>query len=139
MDSIEITYTTKRTLPKQFFYDVMCTMVETPYGDWWHFIDVNRDADLNILDFTCVDIGAALDEDWPDIEQHIKDGERYVVTPEKIGETIERILKQDVTYMSDYIEQYIRRAVQDDDAGDIDAIAADCILQVACLEEVVYG
>lgn len=38
-----------------------------------------------------------------------------------------------------YIGDYIRRSVVDDDPGDIDADAADCIVQMAVFGDIVYG
>jgi hypothetical protein len=137
VEGIEIKMT--RTLPMQFLYDIMITMVETPVGGWWHFIDVNRDEDLNILNFTVVDIGDSLDGDHEEIMEAIQTADRHVITPEKVAEAIERVMCSPDHLVGAGIEDYIARGVREDDAGDIDAIAADCLLQIACLDEVVYG
>lgn len=132
MDGIEITI--KHTLPMQFLYDIMVTMVETPFGEWWHFIDVNRDDDLNILNFTVMDVMDVMDGDTDDISQC----ERYMITPQKVADVLQRVMGDD-NYLGADVQGYIERGVRDSDAGDIDAIAADCLLQVACFDEVVYG
>lgn len=138
MDGISINI--KRTLSMQFLLDIMITMVETPYGDWWHFTDVNRrDEDLMITDFTVCDVGEVMDEPAHEIMEYLQTCDRVTITPQKVADAIELIMSSEEHYVSNYIEAYIARAVADDDAGDIDAIAADCLLQLAVNGEVMYG
>ena len=51
---------------------------------------------------------------------------------------IERILTHQVP-IADYIERYIWSGLSNEDAGEIDAEAADCIVQAALLNELRYG
>lgn len=137
MDGIEIKI--KRTIPIEFLLDVMVTMVETPVGNWWHFIDVNRREDSQITDFIVVDIGEVMDEPWEEIMEHLQTADRVTINPQKVADAIERVLFEDERLVGTYIESYIARAVREDDAGDIDAEAADCLLQIAVNGEVLYG
>jgi hypothetical protein len=55
-----------------------------------------------------------------------------------VARGIERILTLQVP-IADYIERYIWSGLSHEDAGDIDAEAADCIVQAALLGELRYG
>jgi predicted mannosyl-3-phosphoglycerate phosphatase (HAD superfamily) len=55
----------------------------------------------------------------------------------KIAQAIERILTEQLT--NDTIREYISTAVLEDDSGNIDGEAADCIVQIAALGEIVFG
>lgn len=136
----------KHTLSDEFLMDVMVTMVETPYGPWWHFVHVSRREDLMITDFIVADAEdwhEAMDEiancDDQDVANEIsRNVERYTITPQKVAEAIERVLADD-NYVGAGIQDAIARGARDNDAGDIDAIGADCLLQIACFDEVTYG
>jgi hypothetical protein len=128
----------KHTLSDEFLMDVMITMVETPPASWFKFIDVNRREDLMITDFTVVD-----QEDIFEYQEDLAAGaepdepERHLINPQKVADAIERLLSADM--VSRDIADAIARGARDNDAGDIDAIGADCILQIACFDEVLYG
>lgn len=57
---------------------------------------------------------------------------------EGIADAIERVVSGEVD-ISPAIREIITAAVRDDDAAEIDAEAADCIVQVGLFDEVVYG
>lgn len=55
-----------------------------------------------------------------------------------IADAIERIGNNEVD-VAPAIREIIMAAVEEDDASDIDAEAADCIVQIGLFDEVVYG
>lgn len=57
---------------------------------------------------------------------------------EGIADAIERIAAGEVE-VAPAIREVIIAAVEDDDASDIDAEAADCIVQIGLFDEIVYG
>lgn len=67
----------------------------------------------------------------------------HYLTPAKIKQAVVEIAEGKHT--ADYIRDYVRSAfdgwTREDgiDCGDIDSSAADCIVQVACFGEVIYG
>lgn len=114
-------------LPEEFIGDVMTTMVESGYDClfyWGTPTFINRDSNL-------VPILASIVED--------EDDERTVhtLTHDMVAPAIERIIKEKL--VGSALMPYLMRAVLEQDAGDVDAILADCILQVALLGEVRYG
>lgn len=127
MHDIEI----KRSLPDQFFYDVMVTMAESgryAVRYWGHFLDINRNDDKDIT--WCIIREGTADEPVDECAE-------AMLNPEHIAEAIRTILRD--RPCAAYIMEYIERAVRDGDAGEIDAEAADVIAQIAVLEELRYG
>lgn len=125
----------KRELSRQFVLDVLTTAVESGYSAvryWGAFLDVQRDGDLNVTQFTVAEDEEAKEDgtgyhDW------------YVVTPETIVQAIQMVLDDPVMSAS-VVGNYVVRAVRDDDAGDIDAEAADLLVQLAAFDgTVIYG
>lgn len=119
-----------KELTDEFLSDVLITAVESGgaslfYWDGFRMMTIDRQPDLSIdaIDFFADD---------GDGERH-----RYEITHEDVGNAIQAIL--DGTVSLGYPKEYIVRAVSELDAGDIDATAADCIIQAACFGEVVYG
>lgn len=114
-------------LDEQFLYDTLTTFVESGYSDWCEFIEVNREPDtLDVLSVTIIaDSGrheVGIDEAFT--------GLCRIVHKDNEGKRVE---------IADYIKQYCVRGVMEQDAGHIDAIAADCIVQAAIFGELVYG
>lgn len=120
----------KVELSDEFLSDVLITAVESGYDSLFYWdgvrmmtVDRNDDLSINEIDFFACD----------------GDGERqrFNLTHEDVGNAIQAIL--DGSVKLGYPLEYIQRAVREHDAGDIDATAADCIIQAACFGEVVYG
>lgn len=63
----------------------------------------------------------------------------YTINAKNITEAIQKFIDQNPPMANKIITEYIRRAVQENDPGMIDADAADCIVQVAAFGTVVYG
>lgn len=122
--------TIKLELTDEFLMDCMTNAVESGghalwYWEQFRMESVNRDSELNVTDMTFM----AEDQDG---EVH-----RYTITPAKVANAIQKILSLDL--IASDIQAMIQRGVKDNDGGDIDAIAADCIAQIACFGELVYG
>jgi hypothetical protein len=123
----------KATVDEQFLRDCLVTAVETPFGSWWWSEPGTcvRDAELNILT-----INLAIDD--PNEEEGSgKHTPWKTVTPADLVPAIQKII--DYRLLGGSYMNYLLRAVRDCDAGDVDAIVADAILQVLILGEVVYG
>lgn len=75
------------------------------------------------------------------IEREEGSGEEnvYTLNAKNITEAIQKFLDENQHMANNTITGYIRRAVQENDPGMIDADAADCIVQVAAFGTVVYG
>lgn len=117
-------------LTTEFLRDVMTTMVESGGHAVWYWDDgeimaVQRDSDLNVTSLT--------------MKGRDGNGERFtcVVTEDKVAKALEKIMSGDM--VGDYLMTYITRGIREQDAGDIDAEAADCIAQVIAFGELVYG
>jgi hypothetical protein len=67
-----------------------------------------------------------------------QDGKRYPVTPGTIATALGKIRKGEGS-MADSYRKRIVRADATNDAGDLDAIDADIVLQMATLADVIYG
>lgn len=127
------TITVQRELTDQFLMDVMTTMVESGYSavHYWtvvnkvHRVD-NQDLDsyLSVFEIDLVNPNT---------------GRVVTITMERAAQAIQAILADRALCQVGYPADYIVSAVNDMDAGDIDATAADCIAQVAVLGVVEYG
>ncbi len=125
----------KRTLPDEFFCDIMVTMAESGFHAvryWGRITDIDRDEKLNITRLVIrdgVDDFGSEDDD--------SDHAEATLTPEVVAAAMQKILR-DLPVNPD-ITDAIARAVAEEDAGEIDATAADCIAQIAVLDEITYG
>lgn len=76
------------------------------------------------------------------VQEHTEDDEvsqkPQLLDTFAVAKGIERILTHQVP-IADYIEGYIWQGLSNEDAGHIDAEAADCIVQAALLNELRYG
>lgn len=63
----------------------------------------------------------------------------YTINATNITEAIQKFLDENQHMANNTITGYIRRAVQENDPGMIDADAADCIVQVAAFGSLLYG
>lgn len=120
----------KLPLSDEFIGDVMTTMVESNYAAMFYWEDfqmlsVDRGSDLSVKFIRCKS---------SDGNGEVKE---YIIDPLTVAKAIEDILAGKVSL--GYPKDYISRGVREADAGDIDATAADCIAQVVCFGEVVYG
>lgn len=117
-------------LEEQFLYDILTTFVESGWSDWARFTEVNREVDtLDVLSITLIDV-----ED---------SGKSFDVGIDEVFTGLCRIVGKDNdgkhVDISSSILDYVMRGVREQDAGDIDAIGADCIVQAAIFGELVYG
>lgn len=140
MSNIEATaareITVKFTLSDQLLRDVLCTALEGGIGYWAEAsdietveVEVNGSPMQEYVGCTLTDCEGTDDEgnDWT-----------HKVTLDTVAEGIRRIMAREARARRD-IEDAIRAAVADADAGTIDADAADVIMQVALFGEIVYG
>ena len=125
----EITITMKIELQEQFLYDILTTFVESGYSTWAELREVNREPDmLDVLSIVLYDDDSERTYDVGIDE--VFTGLCRIVGCDNDGKRVE---------IAGSIADYISRGVREDDAGDIDAIGADCIVQAAIFGELVYG
>jgi hypothetical protein len=136
---------------QQFLADVITTGVEGGIGYWARVIDRKRSLDLDWLEITVVEWESAIDElglspysydQLDDVTEGstLADAWIHHVDRDKVASAIRRIIKpgSDISLAEDYVER-IALANRLNDAGEIDALDADAIIQVAALGDVVYG
>jgi hypothetical protein len=105
-------------------YDVMTTAVEAGYsgiGYWAENIRVNRDDELNILEFFC-DVDMKEDGNYSP----------FIVSPVVIKRGVDRILSPSFEIRADIVQSLFPE-------WDIDAESADCIIQAGLFGELVFG
>lgn len=67
-----------------------------------------------------------------------EDGDKYTLTREQIEQAMLDLWTGKISIRSD-IQNSIRWAIFEKEYGEIDANAADCIIQAAAFQEIVYG
>ena len=117
-------------LDEQFLYDTLTTFVESGYSGWAELVgSVNREPDTHdVLSFTLYDEDS--DKTYDVGIDEAFTGLCRIVGKDNDGVHVE---------IADYIKQYCVQGILEGDAGHIDAIAADCIVQAAIFGELVYG
>jgi hypothetical protein len=141
---------------REFLLDVMVTAIEGGIGYWARAHNVQRDPDLNYTQFTLfefenvaedLNIGLIWPADWDTIDQYVLDNPdsvpQYHITVERVEQAYRKMLADyilDGTQVaaSDYMDRFVQ-AWAEKDAGVLDALDADIIIQVACFGEVIYG
>lgn len=113
-----------------FLADVLVSAIEGGIGYWSQTL-VYKWEDLQPVDFHATIL--VPDDADPDNDPH-----QYVITPRKLLEGIQRVLAPGFQ-VNPQIRNAILQSVREDDAGNIDADAADVIVQAALFSEIVYG
>lgn len=125
-------FTIKVETSDTFITDIMTTMVEQSYH-WFTFRNVVRNFNLEVQSFEAHEV----DPDEPgDMDPY--DGEWETVTPLSIVDTIEKFI-EDESIVNESLNEYLMRGLKEDDAGEVDADLADCLLQYTVFDEVRYG
>ena len=130
--------TINRELDDQFLFDIMTTFVES-YCTWGITYNVERAADLSVISFAIKD---REHDEYPD-----EDGEEEF-DPQRVDKYtiingIQRLLGlgevKPLLAPNSYSMPYLVRAVLEEDAGDVDTIVADDIVQAAILNEIRFS
>ena len=112
---------------QQFFQDIMTTAIEGGINDWAVADEILRDKDSNVISFYCRDYEERT-APWS------------FINAEKIEEALNKIVANDSTIkIGDTYLKDIAVAYSCLDAGSIDAMLADIIVQVAAFGEIVFG
>lgn len=124
----------ERTLDEEFVSNVLITAFDGHYGACWYWARPTRTEEESFISTS-----GAPNDHWTEARVHdMEDETKKFKVHAKVLETgIQRILDED--HIAESIRQYIVSAVLEDDAGHIDATAADCIVQVGLFNELVYG
>lgn len=132
------TITIKHDLSTEFIGDVLVTAFDGQYGGCWYWAEWAPEA-INL--FTVEVSGGTA---WSGVSirrqrEFCEPEERFTLMVDAgiIVKGIQKILNEG--NVNNAIVESIRRGVADDDAGEIDADAADVIVQVGLFGEVVYG
>lgn len=131
------------TVSDEFLRDIMTNTVESHCLCYWGNVrHVMRDGGLNVLSFQVAD-----GEDLLELNEQAADGEPplkaeidavyELVTKDTILLGIQRCLE--TRNLADDIRTAIHEGAVSDDAGDIDAIACDAIVQMGLFEDIVYS
>ena len=79
-----------------------------------------------------------LENDPESLYEVWSEGDKYELNKYKIEESMAKIFAGEID-INEQIRQHIVQAILQDDLGEIDSVAADCIIQVACFNEIIYG
>ena len=117
----------KIELSDQTCGDILCAALEGGIGYWAVAQDIKRteDEDWNYLSATLTD--AEEDEDW-----------KYVVDYDAIRRGVERLLDS-ALQMDENLRGAVFTSVLCPNSAVLDAEIADCIVQAACFNKLVYG
>lgn len=128
--------TTKLTAREQFLRDVLCIALEGGIGYWSRASKILRDGYRS--DSKVMEPGFG---DWTYLGYtlHDEEGKKHVVTVETVARGL-KLLTQDtkISLRSDLRKAIMLANIQND-GGEIDADAADCIVQAGIFGDVVYG
>jgi hypothetical protein len=117
--------------------DVLTTAVEGGIGYWSAVTDCERvnggERDLCWLSVT---LAPYPDDEWGVFD--LNDKRPLVVTLRDVARGIELILTNKVGIRAD-LKAQVALALGNPEDADIDADAADCIIQAACFGEIVFG
>jgi hypothetical protein len=125
----------RANLTREFLWDAMTTAVESSY-EWFGFTDVQRNpsnGEHGVTDHGLLVTGFMAHE----LDD---DGSPLSCTPidaEKISKAMEKLLAGGVAHAANTAALF--EACASNDASSIDMDVADCILQVACFDEIRYG
>jgi hypothetical protein len=127
----------EKELPTEFLSDIMITAFDGSYGACWYWSEPDR---RNKPWLVTNSNSVASESRWftAFIQDKEDEAERWEVNHEVIAKGIERIISGEVEIAS-YIQNYVQDSLVEYDAGDIDASAADCIVQAGLFGELVYG
>ena len=108
----------------QVILDVMTTAREGGCDYWADYVATERNAEGDVISMIVRD---SEDADAPDA----------IITPAKVEEAMVKLSLGEVLIRADLRQQVIT-ALTDPESADIDADAADCIIQVAAYGEIVF-
>lgn len=136
---IEITL--KHTLDDEFVSDILITAFDGGVGACWYWCEPDR-TDGSFLG---TQESESLDTQWTECRIAVEDETgpedavvRHTVNAEVIRLGIQRLLdRSDI--VAPYIRDYVLSAVAEQDAGHVDAEAADAIVQAGLFDTLVYG
>jgi hypothetical protein len=111
---------------EQFLSDILTTAVEGGIGYWAEVCDIVSDDVQNVLSFKVRDFEASPSEPWKE------------VTLQGIEEAI-TLVKEEKVKIGKFTRNDILFADCDQDAGMIDAEAADVLVQIAAFGEIIYS
>lgn len=126
-------------LDAEFFSDIITTSIESGYGSVYYWDSLHRvhrewdNAELDILDRTALALVVTHQENLPGCVT-----ETVRIDHGMIAQVLGNILSGKVE-VAPHIREYIDTAVREKDAGNIDADAADVIMQIATFGSIVYG
>jgi hypothetical protein len=117
---------------KEFFFDIFVTALEGGI-DYWacaseYYLGKDREYDLD--GFYALVSDSEEDDTFPDNSR---------IDLNVIVKGLNKIINDDTVKINSEIRRTIRQASIANDAGLIDADAADCIIQVGLLGELVFG
>lgn len=111
-----------------FFADILCTAIESPFGDWFLFGNIrSKGDDYESAVVTERDSGGGAE------------GDEKLIGYDQLAEGIRIALAMPEGRLASDLRKDIYFAVSENDAGQIDAIAADAIVQFVMFGELRYS
>lgn len=120
---------------KEFLFDILTTVVETPFGEWFEFRDITYHNDHGGAVLSIA--SAMVKYDSPDGDEGDKMGGPVQVDAKLIRLGIMRILSQRLVNTD--LTAQVLVGLHNRDAGEIDSVVADAILQAAIFGKVIFG
>lgn len=108
---------------EQLLFDIMTTAVEGGINYWAYSLSVSREANLDVFAFSCKANGVY---------------SRLDVDASKVLTGIQRVLSPGFSVRRD-IREALTLSLAENDASNIDAEAADVIIQAALFGEITYS
>jgi hypothetical protein len=122
----------KTEVDGEFLSDILVTAFDGNYGGSWYWATPARDAGKWLF--------FDLDELWREVrieEREAEEPKTLHVRHAGVLRGVKRILRGNLVHSS--ISEAVASAVRENDAGYIDATAADCIVQASIFNEIRYG
>ena len=119
----------------QMVDSILCGVIESGLDEWFSWSGITQYPDPELPNIPCYQ--SAMCTEW-DGDEGETIGEPKLIDGPALAEAIQKILSGQIQ-LSTKMTGYIASAIREDDPGQIDADAADCIVQVAMFNELRYG
>lgn len=119
----------------QMVDSILCGVIESGMDEWFQWSGIIQYPDPELPNIPCYQ--SAMCTEW-DGDEGETIGEAKLIDAAAIATAIQKILSGKIQ-ISSSMAGYIASAIREDDPGQIDADAADCIVQVAMFDELRYG
>jgi hypothetical protein len=131
----------ERTLSVDFVSDILITAFDGNYGGCWQWAEPSNDDWLTALPdgtWTKVEVRPKEETGIPHLDNLTRQNGGITVDDTTIQIGLQKIIDGEFL-INDALRDHILRGVLEEDAGEIDSIAADCIVQAGWFGTLVFG